>query len=306
MTDRRWESEIEQLRRDNRSGAEEIANRALELLIDAIGDSLPDGAISYRRWLLHIGREIVAAQPSMGGLFRLVNNMLWACHGAMGGEQIRQNALAFLQEYRARVGSDLETLAQIAADYLAKYPVIMTYSRSATVLRALTTMAGHEQIRVLCSEGRPMFEGQTLASELGWAGIEVTVGIDMALFGWLPQTEALVLGADSLSDSGLVNKIGTAQLVRAAVERDIPRIVLCTSQKFLPSDYLIEQNLRVGDAEQIMPASENVTVSNTYFDITPLDLISVVITEKGPLVGGRLTEELARIRTYPGLREVGA
>ena len=299
-----WDREIEQLRRDNRSGAEEVATRALELLIDAVGESEPGGGPSYSRWLVQISRQMVAAQPSMGVLYRMVNDMLWACQGATRGEQMREDALTFLQRYRARAVAAVEALAECACAYLAQYPVIMTYSRSSTVVHVLTAMAESEMtMRVLCSEGRPMLEGQTLASELGWAGLDVTLGTDMALFGWLPETRALLLGADSVSRSGLVNKIGSAELVRAAFERDIPRVVVCTSQKFLPNEYVFGQTMRAGDPEEIMPVSSaNVTVRNTYFDTTPLQLISVVITEKGPLIGEPLLEELSRIQTYPGLR----
>lgn len=299
-----WQAAIEELRRDNRSGSMEIEVRALGLLLDAIGDSVPSDVTDYRRWLLRISREVVAAQPSMAVLFRLLNDMLWACHDALPAERIRLGALTFLQEHQARNQVALGALVDAAAEHLASYRTIMTYSRSSTVLRALTAMAERNlHVRVLCSEGRPMYEGQTLASELGWAGLEVTLGIDMALFGWLPEADALVLGADSVSISGVVNKIGSAELARAAAELDIPRIVLCTSSKFLPNDYLLDQRMPFGDPGEIMPvSSENLTIQNVYFDITPLDLIATVITEDGPLEHARLAEELAQIRTYPGLR----
>ena len=303
MAGTRWDKRIDQLRRDNRSGAEEIAARALELLTDVVFEPAPRNPLAYRDWLLRISREVVAAQPSMGVLFRLANDMLWACDAGMEGEEIRQDALAFLQGYRAHAGVALDELARRAVEWLVDCPVIMTYSRSSTVLRVLTAMAERDvHVRVICGEGRPMLEGQTLASELSWVGLNVTVGIDMALFGWLPEASVLVLGADSLSVSGVVNKIGSAELVRAALKLGIPRVVLCTTHKFLPADYLVAQKLRVGDPGEIMPMSdEGITVRNEYFDVTPLESISTVIMEKGPLGPDQIGEELAKIRAYPGL-----
>ena len=299
-----WQTEIENLRRDNRSGSEEIAARALELLIDVIDDSMPDSEKSYRQWLLRIGRELVAAQPSMGVLFRLVSDMLWACHKSVSGGQIRQDALIFLQDYQAHVGAALDALAGRASEYLAKYPVIMTYSRSSTVVRVLRRMAERSlRVRVLCSEGRPMLEGQILANELGWAGMDVTLGVDMALFSWLPEASALLLGADSLTGAGIVNKIGSVELVRAAFELDIPRIVVCTSHKFLPSDYPVARKLRAGDPNEIMPSSDaNVIVRNVNYDVTPLEIVSLVITEKALLRTDQVAAELAHVQAYPGLR----
>lgn len=299
-----WRTALDQLRRDNRSGASEITLDALNMLIDVVGDSIPGSAESYRSWLVRTSRELVAAQPAMASLFRLVNDMLWEADGAPTGERMRQAALTYLQNYQARAEAALSGLVQSAVAFLAHHKTIMTYSRSATVARVLRALRqGNRALRIYCGEGRPALEGQALASELAWADIDVTLGVDMALFGWLGEVSALVVGADSLSASGLVNKIGTEALMRAAAERDLPRIVLCTGSKLLPGDYVFPQALRGGDPEEIMPvSSKRLTVRNAYFDVTPLDLVSTVVTEHGPLSHAELLTELSALQTYPGLR----
>lgn len=299
-----WTVELDNLRRDSRSGSEEITARAIDLLIDTIGDAFPTGATAYSRWLLRLGRDLVAAQPSMGSVFRLANDLLWACDGIQDAGQMRESALAFLQDYSFKAGAALEMLSRHGVQVLKDVGVVLTYSRSSTMLSVFSALAkSGSDVRVLCSEARPMLEGQTLASELGWAGIQVTLGVDMALFGWLEDADALVVGADSVSSEGIVNKIGTAALMSAAYDREIPRIVLCTTHKFLPRDCTLRDRLRGGDPKEIMPPSnDKVEVSNIYFDATPLDLVSRVITEKGPLDRNGLDEELARVRTYKGLR----
>jgi translation initiation factor 2B subunit (eIF-2B alpha/beta/delta family) len=230
--------------------------------------------------------------------------MLWAADKATSAGDMRQNALDFLQNHRATSAESLEAVVDHAIRYLAGHPAILTYSRSATVLRVLTALAERRgSLRVFCGEGRPMLEGQTLASELAWAGVEVTVGVDMALFGWLPEVRSVLVGADSLMVDGVVNKLGTQALMHRAFDLEIPGIVVCTTDKFLPNDYALRHSLREGAAEEIMPLSnDNVTVRNPYFDITPLELVSAVITEKGILGGSHLTDELDAIKTYPGLR----
>jgi translation initiation factor 2B subunit (eIF-2B alpha/beta/delta family) len=304
MAKERWQTRIEELREDNRSGASEIASQALDLLIDAVGDSVPASAISYRRWLLRISRDLVAAQPAMALLFRLVNDMLWAADEPVSAEEMRRAALDFLQAHRASSAESLDALAMHAGEYLKRQSAVMTHSRSATVLGVLTRLKElRGSLRVYCGEGRPMLEGQTLASELAWAGIEVVIGVDMALFSWLPEAQSLLVGADSLMADGLVNKLGTHALMHRAYELEIPNIVVCTTDKFLPNDYVVRHSLREGAAEEIMPVSnDNITVRNPYFDVTPLDLVSAVITEKGVLAGLALDDELEAIQTYPGLR----
>ncbi|HHX42695.1 MAG TPA: hypothetical protein GX714_01735 [Chloroflexi bacterium] len=299
-----WRTALDQLRRDNRSGASEITLEALHMLVDAVGDSVTRSADAYRSWLVRVSRELVAAQPAMASLFRLVNDMLWEVGEAPTGEQMRHAALTYLQDYQARMEVALGALEQRAVAYLADYAQIMTYSRSATVVRALRALRqGNRNLRIYCSEGRPALEGQVLASELVWADVDVTLGVDMALFGWLGEVQALVVGADSISAAGVVNKIGTAPLMQAAAEWGLPRIVLCTGNKLLPGDYVLPQELRGGDPEEIMPvSSKHLTVRNAYFDVTPLELVSTVITERGPLAHPELLAELESLQTYPGLR----
>jgi len=298
-----WDSQINDLRLDNRSGAAEIALRALDLLVDAVGDSMPAGAISYRRWLMEIGRQVMSAQPAMGVLFRLVNDMLWACDVAVSSTEMRQMALDYLQDYRMLSGAALSELTDHAVAFLSGYGTLLTYSRSSTVGQVLSGLAQKRRLHVYCSEGRPMLEGQTLASELGWAGITVTMGVDMALFGWLDKTDVLLLGADSVSRAGIVNKLGTAPLAQMAFERSIPCIAVCSSDKLLPNDYIIGQTLHAGDPDEIMPpGNNNVTVSNVYYDVTPLDYITHVITNEGVYATDEMSDRLALLKTYPGLR----
>ncbi len=303
MLSKRWRQEIDKMIADRRASYDEIVSRAITLLIDAIGDSVPSDAASYRQWLLRLSRELIGARHSSAHLFRLVNGMLWATEGA-SAQEMRQRALTYLQDYRANLAVTLEELAESAAKVLAAYPTIMTFSRSTTVARTLTLMAEQGRARAIyCSEGRPNYEGQTLASELSWAGMRVTLGVDMALFGWLPQIRALAIGADSISSQGMVSKLGTAALTRAARELEIPVYVLCTSDKFMPAEYYSGRDLDSGPREEIMPESnDRLSVSNVYFDVTPLDQITSVMTEQGRLQGDELLSALRQVRIFPGLR----
>jgi translation initiation factor eIF-2B subunit delta len=178
----------------------------------------------------------------------------------------------------------------------------MTYSRSATVLQALLDLGRRNpSLRVYCGEGRPNYEGQLLALDLGGAGVAVTLGIDMALFDWLPEVGALVVGADSVSHEGIVNKVGTRELMVAAAQREIPCIVLASTDKFLPNEYSVSQTLRGGDPDEVMGPAKNVTILNPYFGVTPPYLVSVLVTEQGPMPMHTVLEQLAALRIYPGL-----
>jgi len=297
-----WETDLEELATDTSSGAAELEGHATGALRMAVIDSIPGDVDAYRQWLMRAGRRLISARPSMAGIFRLVNDMLWACSAVDSASEMRATALTFLDERQVAIESAVASVAAHASEVLAGYSSVMTYSRSSTVLRALLHMvrAGKET-RAICGEGRPALEGQLLAIELGSAGVPVTLGTDMALFGWLSQAEALVVGADSISSAGFVNKVGTGALMNAAAARDIPRIVLSTSTKFLPEGYSAVQELRNGDPDEVMPATQNVTVLNPYFEIVPLDEASLLVCEDGPLRVQALVDRLRDLRIYPGL-----
>jgi len=265
--------------------------------------------MTMRRWLLEISRDIIAAQPAVGPLFTLVNGMLWAAEDAMSAGAIRQAATEYLVAYQGGWEEANERLVVQAVDALApasapRYQRLLVYAVDATVQRALMALAAIKTPpEILCSEGRPGYEGLAMASELVAAGLRVTIGIDMALPGWLGRADALVLGCTSLSRHGLVAQLGAATLAQAAHDRELPVIVLCRSNKLLPDDYIIDTSSAVGDPAQIMPPEvENLTVSNVLLDSTPLDTVTTVVTEDGALASERLYETLRKIRVYPGLR----
>ncbi len=311
MTNDAWRAAIEALRRDNTSGATEITARAAQALAETIAAlpvetyaDAPVTAARYRRWLLILGRQLIGAQPAMASLYRLANDLLWAVRELSDEAvpaELRERALAFVAQRQSEMTSAIQAAACCAATNLARYTVLLTHSRSAAVEMALLALAQRGlRPRVICGESRPMYEGCVLAETLARAGLPVTLMADMALFGALAQAQALVVGADAISPAGLVNKVGTATLARAAMERELPVIAVCISHKLLPWPRWSLQ--REGDPREIATDSPaGLSVANPYFDVTPLTFFDLVITEWGALPRLALYRALADVRRYPGL-----
>jgi translation initiation factor 2B subunit (eIF-2B alpha/beta/delta family) len=81
-----------------------------------------------------------------------------------------------------------------------------------------------------------------------------------------------------------VNGIGTYSMALAANKHQIPVYVLCESLKIDPtlkSDEAIveEKNPNEMVMQGVFPAE--ITIKNPYFDITPAELITGLITEDG-------------------------
>ncbi|MHB1295584.1 MAG: eIF2B alpha/beta/delta subunit family protein [Anaerolineae bacterium] len=289
---------------DHISGAAEIEARAPLLLRQAIEEPGLGAPAGHDRRLVELARALAAAQPAMAGLFRLANDLLWACEDARGDSARQRRALQFLTAWEEHSATADARLVQAGVDYLAGYPALLTHSRSSTVVAVLQGMAqAGMRPRVYCGESRPLCEGHALARELAGVGLKVILGTDMALFNWLPEVDALVLGADSLSPAGLVNKVGTCALTRIAADLGKPCIVLTRTTKFLPGERVLDHTAWNGPPNEVAPpdALAGAEVRNVVFDRTPLALLSMVICEEGPLDASALKGRLAGLRQHPAL-----
>jgi translation initiation factor 2B subunit (eIF-2B alpha/beta/delta family) len=299
----RWRQNLEGLVKDSRLDAQGYLFEISGLLADVIADSVPESSSAYRSWLIQRCKRFVSAGRERAAVFRLVNGMLWAIDDAPSVPDLRARALWYLHGYGERRAAVVEELVAGGTRELSRYRTIMTYGRDPSLLASLSRAAEHKDApAVMLGEGRPRLEGMTMASELAWAGVEVTLGVDMALFGWLAEVEALVVGAESLSSRGLVYKLGTAALATAAQALEKPVYVMCAQADFMPVEYLAGADSGGGDRDDIAPdAHERITVRNVIWDLTPLDQITAVITGQGMLSGDALSGALSAVQVYPGL-----
>ncbi len=151
-------------------------------------------------------------------------------------------------------------------------------------------------IQVWVDETRPLLQGARLTAwELDRAGIPMKLITD-SMAGWLMkngQVDLVIVGADRIARNGdTANKIGTYSLAILCKAHGIPFYVAAPSSTFDPnaasaSDIPIEERdgreiTHIGD-QQIAP---NVQTYNPAFDITPGELITAFITEKGILRDG--------------------
>lgn len=147
--------------------------------------------------------------------------------------------------------------------------------------------------RVFADETRPLLQGARLtAYELHKAGVDVTLICDnMAAAvmqkGWV---QAVVVGCDRVAANGdTANKIGTSGVAILARHYGIPFYVLgptSTIDLDCPDGAAIRIEERA--AEEITEmwyarrmAPEGVKAYNPAFDVTPHELITAIITEKG-------------------------
>lgn len=295
------EQRLDALARDITSGATEISRRAADLLRDVITHSLAPTADEFmadvRRW----GWKIIQSQPGMTPLFHLVRSVTRAIPPCVSVTLAQQNALRALDEF---VGHLRESPRQIASHFVAAIPqdsTILTHSFSETVLTALSQAAASgRSISVVATESRPQLEGRTLAAHLHRIGIPTMVIVDAAAARMMSKVTLVVVGADTVCEAGVVNKIGTRMIGLAAQELGVPLFVLAASSKFRPS------NLPPVDLDQERPPADvwadapaGLEVWNQYFELTPLRLVTTVITESGRLTPAEVVEALRHYEERP-------
>ena len=165
----------------------------------------------------------------------------------------------------------------------------VAYGTALGVIRAVRDSG--KKIRVIATETRPVQQGSRLtAFELQHDGIDVSLIPDTAVGYSMANglVNRVVVGADRILRTGHVyNKIGTYQVATMARQHNIPFYVAAPLSTFdmksRPDDVIIEQRSpdEVVQTGGRRTAPDGIGVINPAFDVTPPDLVSGIITEKG-------------------------
>ncbi len=298
--DPRFAELVAPLRDDVESGASVLARTAADVLRRA-AVRVQAGSLQELRWSLgSVSALILDAQPAMAPLVALVREVLEAVEAAHSLESGRHSAASAADAFRSAFPGRAAAVANAARELLPAGGTVATISSSATVRALLETEAAPRGIGVVCFESRPVREGRPLATALAAAGVDVTYAVDAAAALLIPECDAVFVGADSLGDAGVVNKIGTRAVALAARAAGVPLYVLADHTKLLPVGFpQILDDDRPGT--EVWEAPEGVRVWNRYFEVVPLGLVTAVVTESGVLEPRQLTEERAALQLPAGL-----
>ncbi len=152
-----------------------------------------------------------------------------------------------------------------------------------------------KNIKVYADETRPLLQGSRLTAwELMQAGIDVTVICDNMTAQVMKEgrIDAVMVGADRIAANGdAANKIGTYGVALLAKAHNIPFYVLAPSStidmdtatgKDIPIEERADKEITHGFGTATAP--DGVKVYAPAFDVTPTELITAIITEKGDYI----------------------
>jgi methylthioribose-1-phosphate isomerase len=251
----------------------------------------------------YICREIAAARPTAVNLFWALDRMqrVAQAHAAAPVAELRQRLVAEAQTMLKEDDTTNRHLAQHGQVVIHEGHRVLThcntgalatgaYGTALGVMRAAWEAGKHFSVWV--DETRPLLQGARLTTwELGKLGIPYTLIPDGAAATLMHQgrVDLVILGADRIAGNGdTANKIGTYSLAVLARHHGIPFYVAAPLSTF---DFTLTDGSQI-PVEERNPdevtglygqkvAPLEAQALNLAFDVTPNELISGIITEKG-------------------------
>jgi methylthioribose-1-phosphate isomerase len=249
------------------------------------------------------GEYLKASRPTAVNLEWAVQRMLTVAI-AERGVGVRQLIQRLLDEAHAICREDAEKCLAIGrhgAEFIENGSGILTHCNAGALATgdhgtALSPM--YEALRrgvkftVFSDETRPLLQGSRLTAwELQAAGIDVTVICDnmAGLVMKQKKVDLVLVGADRIAANGdTANKIGTYSVAQLAKAHGIPFVVAAPCNTFdltlrsgeqIPIEERAAAEITHGLGKQTAPSG--IKTYNPAFDVTPANLITAIITEKG-------------------------
>lgn len=248
--------------------------------------------------------DLDAAMATLRAARPTAVNLMWALDRMRARIDAGADAAVLAREAQAIQDEDLaanRAMGAMGAALIAPGSGVLTHCNTGSLATAgfgtalgviRAGYASGKIARVFADETRPWLQGARLTMwELQHDGIPATLIADSAASHLMKsgQVQWVIVGADRIAVNGdTANKIGTYQLAIAARHHGVKFMVVAPSTTVdlaTPSGEAIAIELRnpdelLGYAGQ-RTVAEGAQAWNPVFDVTPHDLIDVLVTERG-------------------------
>jgi len=264
--------------------------------------------------------EVLAqSRPTAVNLFWAIDRMKSVMNNAQGS--VKEIANTLLEEAHDIKREDIEinrAMGKNGAELLNDGARVLTHCNAGALATAghgtalgvfRSAVEAGKKIYVIADETRPFLQGARLTAwEMVQENIPVTLIADN-MSGHLMshgEIDAIVVGTDRVAGNGdVANKIGTYMVAVLANRHNIPFYVACplstidrsiASGKDIPiEERPIEEVTGYRDCQW---AAQGVEVRNPAFDVTPAELVTGLITEKGVILNPT-TEKINKLFGSP-------
>ena len=261
---------------------------------------------AFNRELDSAFHVLETSRPTAVNLFWALARMRRMRDKVKGGTPA-QSAERLLEEAHAIFNEDIAAnrlMGAYGAELIQDGAAILTHCNAGALATAghgtalgviRSAIESGKSVSVFADETRPFLQGARLTAwELMQDDIPVTLIADNAA-GYLMsrgEINAVIVGADRVAANGdVANKIGTYQVAVLARRHKIPFYVaapISTIDATIESGADIPIEERAADEirgyRESHWAPANVRVRNPVFDVTPAELVSAIITERGAIL----------------------
>ncbi len=224
-------------------------------------------------------------------------NLFWALERMKRAKDLESEATAIFEEDLAANRS----MGKLGAELIPDRARVMTHCNTGALATAghgtalgVIRSAKDKNVSVIACETRPYLQGARLTA---WECIQESIPCTLitdSMAGHLMsrgEVDVVIVGADRIAANGdVANKIGTYSLAVLARRHGIPFYVAAPLSSFDPkipdgSHIPIEERPadEVTGYRDLRWAPEGVKVRNPAFDVTPAELVTALICEKGVL-----------------------
>lgn len=245
-------------------------------------------------------------RPTAVNLFWAIDRMNRTFKKSLdAGKTVSEIKQILIDDAKAIQEEDIESqrlIAEFGGELLADNSTVLTHCNAGAlatggvwgtalgVVRGAVAQGKH--ISVIADETRPYLQGARLTAwELDQDDIPVTLITDNMSGHVMKKgrVQAVVVGSDRIAANGdVANKIGTYMVAVLAQRHNIPFYVAaplstvdlnCPTGEEIPIE---ERDVReISHLKDIQLAPDGIDISNYAFDVTPHDLVTAIITEKG-------------------------
>ncbi|MHA1264375.1 MAG: hypothetical protein ACTSRS_03990 [Candidatus Helarchaeota archaeon] len=275
------------LEKENLRGAYHIVMQALSQLHRFVQNVAWENLIAGLQESCYL---LFKAQPTMAPLANcmalVLDELDRNLEASRSLQEIRYNLLIKIQDLMKEYQTSLKKIIINASALIPDQALIMVYSFSTTVFETIKfqKILG-KRLEIVITEARPNNEGQIGAQQFSKL-YPTMLFIDAAIGHILEKIpiNLILIGADAFTDTELIHKIGTLPLALTAQYFKVPIYSLTHSLKYYQGDrfhYPIPIEYKPPSEITPLEELENLEIRNLYFDRTPLELLTGLVTDKG-------------------------
>jgi translation initiation factor 2B subunit (eIF-2B alpha/beta/delta family) len=282
---------------EQRFGAAQVAIRATDDLLIRVRGTHFGSVDALRSDIFQITWQLISQKNAVGSLVNLLNSLLIALDPIDAVETAQQTVVDVVMTFRTQLNQRVPDTAIQSMSVLTQCHTVMLYGYSTTVLYALQhALRNGQRIDVICVAGDDRLAHLALVERIAAIGLSVSALDYDAATKAIHTVDAVVVGADTLDVYGLTNTAGTAALASQAYAAHIPVFSFCTSEKFLPTAFFHGELASWQFADD---ACRTTAHPAQLFDVTPIEQVTAVITERGSLPAPAIEAWLAAERIHP-------